>query len=50
MLLRHLCFSLVASSMLVASAFAQTACTPEKLNAAVDAYAAAPFDAPLGAN
>ncbi len=44
MLLRHLCLSLVASCMLVAPGFAQTACTPEKLNAAVDAYAAAPFD------
>jgi hypothetical protein len=43
---RRFCLSLIATSMLVAPGFAQTVCAPEKLNAAVDAYATAPFDAP----
>ena len=46
MLKRRLCLSLVATSMFVSPGFAQTACTPEKLNAAIDAYATAPFGAP----
>jgi hypothetical protein len=46
MLTRRLCLALVATSMLVSPGFAQTACKPEALNAAVDAYAEAPFDAP----
>ncbi len=43
MLKRRLCLSLVATSMLVSPALAQTACAPEKLNAAIDAYATDPF-------
>ena len=43
---RRFCLSLIATSMLVAPGFAQTVCAPEKLNAAIDAYATAPFEAP----
>jgi hypothetical protein len=42
--LKHrLCLSLVATSMLVSPVLAQSTCAPEKLNAAIDAYAAEPF-------
>jgi hypothetical protein len=40
---RRLGLSLVVTSMLVSPSVAQTVCAPEKLNAAIDAYAAEPF-------
>lgn len=43
MLKRRLLLSLVATSMLVSPVLAQTTCAPEKLSAAIDAYAAEPF-------
>lgn len=43
MLKRQMCLSLVATSMLVSPVMAQTTCLPEKLQAAVDAYATEPF-------
>jgi hypothetical protein len=43
LLKHHLCLSLVATSMLVSPVLAQSACAPEKLSAAIDAYAAEPF-------
>jgi hypothetical protein len=43
LLKHHLCLSLVATSMLVSPVLAQSACAPEKLNAAIDTYAAEPF-------
>jgi hypothetical protein len=46
MINRRLCLAFVATSMLVTPGLAQTACKPEQLIAAVDAYATAPFDAP----
>lgn len=46
MLKQTLRVSLSAITLLGGPAMAQTACTPEKLNSAIDAYAAAPFDAP----
>ncbi len=43
MFTRRLLQSLLVSSVLVSPVFAQTACTPEKLNAAIDAYSSDPF-------
>jgi hypothetical protein len=46
MLNHRLCFAFIATSMLVTPVMAQGTCKPELLNAAVDAYATAPFEAP----
>jgi hypothetical protein len=43
LLKRRLFLSLVASSMLVTPALAQTACSPDNLNVEIDRYASAPF-------
>jgi hypothetical protein len=46
MLKRELFLTLVATALIAGPTLAQTTCTQEKLNASIDAYAAAPFGAP----